>query len=317
MAMFDTQHSQRPENDRSSAEPNQESSGTQRNVRHTGDLTRIPLYAQVWGNQPPPWLRTGSLHQAPQERESLQRTTEPTQRKVNTTGLPDTLKARVEQLSGLSMDDVIVHYNSSEPSKFQALAYTQGTEIHVGPGQEQHLAHEAWHVAQQKQGRVKPTLQMKGTEINNEPSLEKEADVMGRKASSIGKNVESANNSGAPSIERAKTVQRVVQLLTKQAWYHRAANLHKKCVTEQEGNNGGGRLTASEASTLQDLQRNLGSDHGAHRVTYDEARQALDRMFTLVKDGMKDDKFTDTNVHALGGGPIRQRKAVGETGPAQ
>jgi hypothetical protein len=27
------------------------------------------------------------------------------------------------------------------------------------PGQEQHLPHEAWHVVQQKQGRVKPTGQ--------------------------------------------------------------------------------------------------------------------------------------------------------------
>lgn len=28
----------------------------------------------------------------------------------------------------------------------------EGAEIHVGPGQEQHLAHEAWHVTQQKAG---------------------------------------------------------------------------------------------------------------------------------------------------------------------
>lgn len=35
--------------------------------------------------------------------------------------------------------------------------YSQGTDIHIGPGQEKHLPHEAWHVVQQKQGRVKPT----------------------------------------------------------------------------------------------------------------------------------------------------------------
>ncbi len=47
---------------------------------------------------------------------------------------------------------------------------------------EQHLSHEAWHVVQQKQGRVKPTIQAKGIEINDDDGLEREADVMGGKA---------------------------------------------------------------------------------------------------------------------------------------
>ncbi|MCE2717346.1 MAG: DUF4157 domain-containing protein [Dolichospermum sp.] len=97
----------------------------------------------------------------------------------NKTGLPDDLKAGVEALSGYSMDDVRVHYNSSKPAQLQALAYTQGTEIRVGPGHEKHLAHEAWHVVQQMQGRVKPTMQMKGLQINDDEGLEREADVMG------------------------------------------------------------------------------------------------------------------------------------------
>lgn len=100
----------------------------------------------------------------------------------NQTGMPDNLKTGVETLSGLSMNDVKVHYNSAKPAQLNAYAYTQGTDIHVGPGQEKHLAHEAWHVAQQKQGRVKPTVQVKGAEINDDAGLEKEADVMGAKA---------------------------------------------------------------------------------------------------------------------------------------
>ncbi|GAA0873876.1 hypothetical protein GCM10009118_02840 [Wandonia haliotis] len=108
---------------------------------------------------------------------------EPVQRKPNNTGLPDNLKSGIENLSGYSMDDVKVHYNSSQPATLQAHAYAQGTDIHVAPGQEKHLAHEAWHVVQQKQGRVKPTMQMKGTvPVNDDAGLEKEADVMGAKA---------------------------------------------------------------------------------------------------------------------------------------
>jgi hypothetical protein len=83
------------------------------------------------------------------------------------------------------MDDVRVHYNSSKPAQLQALAYTQGTEIHVGPGQERHLPHEAWHVVQQKQGRVMPTMQAKGVVINDDGGLEREADLMGKKATQM------------------------------------------------------------------------------------------------------------------------------------
>jgi hypothetical protein len=101
----------------------------------------------------------------------------------NNTGLPDNLKSGVENLSGHKLDDVKVHYNSDKPASLQAHAYAQGTDIHIGPGQEKHLPHEAWHVAQQKQGRVKPTTQMKGkTLVNDDVGLEKEADVMGMKA---------------------------------------------------------------------------------------------------------------------------------------
>ena len=100
--------------------------------------------------------------------------------KLNRTGLPDRLKSGLEGLSGYSMDDVRVHYNSGKPAQLNALAYAQGNQIHLGPGQEKHLPHEAWHVVQQKQGRVRTTMQLKGgVKINDDQSLEREADVMG------------------------------------------------------------------------------------------------------------------------------------------
>ncbi len=106
----------------------------------------------------------------------------PVQRKG---GLPDNLKSGVEQLSGTDMSDVKVHYNSEKPAQLNALAYAQGNDIHVGPGQEQHLPHEAWHVAQQRQGRVSPTKTVNGQPVNDNTSLEKEADVMGAKANRL------------------------------------------------------------------------------------------------------------------------------------
>ena len=102
--------------------------------------------------------------------------------KTNNTGLPHQLKSGIESLSGMSMNHVRVHYNSDKPAQLQAHAYAQGSEIHLGAGQERHLPHEAWHVVQQAQGRVRPTLQMKAGAVNDDPSLEKEADMMGEKA---------------------------------------------------------------------------------------------------------------------------------------
>lgn len=108
---------------------------------------------------------------------------DPVRNKENKTGMPDVLKSGIESLSGMDMSDVKVHYNSSRPVQLNALAYAQGNQIHLGAGQEKHLPHEAWHVVQQKQGRVKPTVQMKGrVNLNNDAGLEQEANVMGMKA---------------------------------------------------------------------------------------------------------------------------------------
>ena len=100
----------------------------------------------------------------------------------NTQSLPTQMKANMEAMGGVDLSDVKVHRNSSEPQKVGALAYAQGSDIHLGPGQEKHLGHEAWHTVQQKQGRVQPTtLQAKGLPINDDSRLEREADEMSEK----------------------------------------------------------------------------------------------------------------------------------------
>ena len=104
---------------------------------------------------------------------------------ANNTGIPNNLKNGVETLSGYSLNDVRVHYNSSKPAAVQAYAYTQGTDIHIAPGQESCLPHEAWHVTQQMSGRVSPTTSIGGVAVNDDASLEHEADVMGARASTL------------------------------------------------------------------------------------------------------------------------------------
>lgn len=103
-------------------------------------------------------------------------------RASNRTGMPDSLKAGIESLSGVDLSDVQVHTNSDKPAQLNALAYAQGNDIHLAPGQERHLPHEAWHVVQQRQGRVRPTTQLAGVGVNDDAALEAEADEMGHRA---------------------------------------------------------------------------------------------------------------------------------------
>ena len=99
------------------------------------------------------------------------------------TGLPSRLSASIEALSGLSTDDVRVIRNSPEPARLGALAFACGTDIHLGPGQEAHLPHEAWHTVQQKQGRVQPRNRIGHVALNGDADLEREADSVAARVS--------------------------------------------------------------------------------------------------------------------------------------
>ncbi len=100
----------------------------------------------------------------------------------NRTGIPNEMKQRFENKSGLSFDDVRVHYNSGRPVQLRALAYTQGSHVYIAPGQEKHLPHELGHVVQQKQGRVHADSFLGKNALNTDPVLEAEADVIGQTA---------------------------------------------------------------------------------------------------------------------------------------
>ncbi len=69
------------------------------------------------------------------------------------------------------------------------------------------MPHEAWHVMQQKQGRVRPTTMMKAkVPINDDAGLEKEADVMGARALQM-KPFSLSDYSSGKSVQRAEIVE--------------------------------------------------------------------------------------------------------------
>ena len=102
-------------------------------------------------------------------------------------GLPEAVRSGVEAISGISLGLVRVHYNSPEPARLNAAAFAHRGEVHLAPGQERYLAHEAWHLVQQAQGRVRPTARVTGAvRANEDAGLEAEADAMGARAVLLG-----------------------------------------------------------------------------------------------------------------------------------
>ncbi|MDL2234640.1 DUF4157 domain-containing protein [Christensenellaceae bacterium OttesenSCG-928-L17] len=121
----------------------------------------------------------------------------------NKTGLPDVLKERFEKQFGLSLDDVRVHRNSDKPADLGALAYAQGNEIHLGPGQEKHLEHELGHVVQQKAGLVRPNGNINGQPINYDENLEAKASTPTLCGNVSDDTLHNCHSSNAPCIQGA------------------------------------------------------------------------------------------------------------------
>ncbi len=123
-------------------------------------------------------------------------------------GIPLSLKRGLETLSGLSLSNVRVHTNSSKPARLNALAYTQGHNIHLGPGQDKQLPHEGWHIVQQMQGRVRPTIRANSESINDDAGLEREADEMGVRAMQSRPENRANKRTSAPRLFTQTIIQR-------------------------------------------------------------------------------------------------------------
>ena len=230
---------------------------------------------------------------------------QPIQRQENNTGLPDNLKSGMEKLSGYSMDDVRVHRNSDKPAQLQAHAYAQGTDIHLGPGQEKHLPHELGHVVQQKEGRVKPTIQMKGKiNINDDIGLEKEADVMGAKALQLKYHASLQTKLSSPNTQ---TIQR--NKFKKDHKFKQAANIdaareggmldqHIMEKGDQAKLIGvkGGQGRAAELSGAAEVQKNLGLKGGADSQT--GIKENLKKIMVKVRAFLAFDNSANASVLA-------------------
>lgn len=126
--------------------------------------------------------------------------------------MPKDVQAKMEGAFGADFSSVRVHEDASSEG-LGARAYTQGSDIHFAAGQYQPgssegqalLGHELAHVVQQSRGRVTTTGQVQGVALNDDPSLEREADVMGAKAA---RGEATGTGGGAPVQAKEGPVQR-------------------------------------------------------------------------------------------------------------
>ena len=226
---------------------------------------------------------------------TLQAKTEASQ---NNTGMPDHLKSGLENLSNMNLSNVRVHHNSSKPAQLDALAYTQGQDIHVGPGQEKHLPHEGWHAVQQMQGRVKPTMQAKGVSINDDASLEQEADVKGVKALQMAPAELVAMQSGQQGGMSLRWSHVVPQTNSSRATVQRAPNAAQQAQWETDWND----------ASLQRYRRHFkgaGRPSGTAEERYDDLcplyfARGIQRPLIYIKDHIVEARFFQftTSAHS-------------------
>jgi len=121
-------------------------------------------------------------------------TSNPIQKKQDNGGnLPDDIQMKMENSFGADFSNVNVHENSRSAKGLNAVAYTQGNNIHFAPGHNPYssqgqevLGHELTHVIQQSEGRVAATTTSpNGLPVNDDKGLESEADHFGKKAANF------------------------------------------------------------------------------------------------------------------------------------
>ncbi|OKH39735.1 hypothetical protein NIES2119_05660 [[Phormidium ambiguum] IAM M-71] len=102
--------------------------------------------------------------------------------------MPEAVQQKMETAFGADFSGIRIH-EGPQAKAMNAIAYTQGENIHFQPGKYQPetqsgqelLGHELTHVVQQKAGRV-TAPQRKAVPINADINLETEADLLGAKA---------------------------------------------------------------------------------------------------------------------------------------
>ncbi len=160
-------------------------------------------------------------------------------------------ESKMSDSFGVDFKQVNIHKNSDKANELNAHAFTQGTDIHFAKGEYDDkspqglslLGHELTHVVQQSQGKVQPTTQMKDLHVNDDSSLEAEADQMGEKVA----------NNVHPTIQQKTTLSPIAMPVVQGAFTHRAKDLKAKGFKPSKYSKNSSLNTLLEAIPQYDL----------------------------------------------------------------
>lgn len=205
-------------------------------------------------------------------------------RQPNKTGIPDRLKAVIEHFSGLSLNEVRVHYNSEKPALMNAHAYAEGLNIYIAPGQEKHLAHEIWHVVQQMKGNLSTTTTFEGGKKGNDnKGLEQEADQMGNKMEQA-----PITENTAPLLQKdpIPVPQRMVISMDEEDAVIQGAASNIALNKEDSTSNDIDQMGDSALADLQETETLYIVAHGYHSLT-DPSTPQQPNLIPMLKGGIK------------------------------
>ena len=212
---------------------------------------------------------------------------QPKKQTPNLTGIPTQMKLDFERRSGLSFDDVRVHYNSDKPRRIGALAYTQIPQVHIGPGQERHLRHELGHVVQQKQGIVRPDTQhFSGLVMNTDARLEYEADLIGHSDMHFAQESNSTHSSNS-------VIQAAGYFTNEGKSMSHLATLKSSLDTDDWV----AKISSKMAFPVVMIFESMGLDDKAYNNVHDQTLQC--HMNTILVFGLNEKKSEGTDVSEL------------------
>lgn len=211
--------------------------------------------------------------------EFLEKEKEEQERGKSNTGIPVQLKRKMEQSTGVSFEDVRVHYNSDKPEQLDALAYTKGSDVYLGQGQERHLPHELGHVVQQKLGYVHAeSRHASGERLNTNPALERQADLIAAGGFRI-------SHRGAAVEEVVQRMSVLVRVTKKNISKVKAEDEGKKVsVTKVRiGKQSEGRQHEREGWIVFKILRRYFTEECLEKVTMDKIENVLLRVRELLE----------------------------------
>jgi hypothetical protein len=220
---------------------------------------------------------------------------ETAQEKSTETKLPEVVQAKMENSFGQDFSNVQIHKDSNKAEEIGAKAYTQGSEVHFAPGQfqpetkegQELIGHELTHVVQQKQGRVGAgETHGKGLEINQDVTLEKEADEEGKLASEgkkasvigVGHGIQKQTAPAAPTKEKLDEIVKNYNNMVAKA---RVFGFHVAADNLEHFLNGGGNTKSISSGWL----REYGEIIDAEEKNQERFKESLIKVADKMKDG--------------------------------